>query len=342
MSHEKRRLPAVVVSLLTSTLLIAGIMTSPAHASPTPDSQRGDQPVSTSAPVLYSSRSSIQEIDSAGYWTEDRMQSAIPAEELIEEADSQAYQSNTPQTIERSVEFGAMGDSSYPVYPKPTPGLLTRNAVVPATTGKVFFTYKGKDYVCSGSVINGVTKNVISTAGHCVHGGKGESWHAIIAFAPGYHNGVSTYGLWNWKTAHTFQGWTNSSDFSRDQAFFTVHPRNGRTLVDTVSGNGLSYNYGHNQKGVSIWGWPAGSPFNGEVPYYCDGSTRKRSFLSKNMVMPCNMTGGASGGPWLRSRIDANLGYVFGVTSRGTTSGEKLLISTPFDDAVNNLFQGIK
>ena len=58
--------------------------------------------------------------------------------------------------------------------------------------------------------------------------------------------------------------------------------------------------------------------------------------------MPCSMTGGASGGPWLRSRIDENLGYVFGVTSRRTTSGEQLLISTPFDAAVNNLFHGLK
>lgn len=337
-----RRLPAVAFSLLTSVFPIAGIMTSPAHASPTPNTQGDDQPVSTNAPELYSSRSSTQEIDTAGYWTEERMRSAIPAEELIEEAASKAYQSNVPQSIERSGELGVTGDSSYPVYPKPTPGLLTRNPVVPATTGKVFFTYKGKNYVCSGSVINGVTKNVVSTAGHCVHGGKGEGWHENIAFAPGYHNGVSTYGLWNWKTAHTFQGWTNSSDFSRDQAFFTVHPRNGRTLVDTVGGNGLSYNYGHNQTGVRIWGWFAESPFNGEVPYYCDGSTRKQSFLSQDMVMPCNMTGGASGGPWLRSRIDENLGYVFGVTSRRTTSRERLLISTPFDAAVNNLFQGIK
>lgn len=83
---KTRRLPAVVFSLLTSTLPIADIMASPAHASPTPDSQRDDQPVSTSAPVLYTSRSSTQEIDTAGYWTEQRMQSAIPAEELIEEA----------------------------------------------------------------------------------------------------------------------------------------------------------------------------------------------------------------------------------------------------------------
>lgn len=86
------------------------------------------------------------------------------------------------------------------------------------------------------------------------------------------------HGLWNWKTAYTFKGWINSSDFSRDQAFFTVHPRNGRSLVATVGGNGLSYNYGHNQTAVRIWGWPAEKPYDGATPYYRDGNTKKWSF----------------------------------------------------------------
>lgn len=86
------------------------------------------------------------------------------------------------------------------------------------------------------------------------------------------------HGLWNWKTAYTFKGWINSSDFSRDQAFFTVRPRNGRSLVATVGGNGLSYNYGHNQTAVRIWSWPAEKPYDGTTPYYCGGNTKKWSF----------------------------------------------------------------
>lgn len=266
------------------------------------------------------------------------MRSAIPADELA----SELYKNGTPRLNNKFNGARVEENLSNPVYPTLSPGQQTRNVAVPETAGKVFFTYKGKNYVCSGAAINSSTKNVVSTAGHCVHGGKGEGWHANITFAPGYYNGLSDSGLWNWKTAHTFKGWTDSSDSSRDQAFFTVHPRNGRTLVDTVGGNGLSYNYSHSQTGVRIWGWPAEHPYDGTTPYYCDGNTKKWHFWSNDMVMPCGMTGGASGGPWLRSRIDANLGYVFGVISRRTTSGEKLLISTPFDDAVKNLFRGIR
>ncbi|MEW6943505.1 hypothetical protein V3M81_09475 [Trueperella pyogenes] len=333
-----RRQALSVSTLLATLALFVGFVIPPAHASPIADDDTGDQPVSANAPSVNLSRSSARELEPTGYWTEEKMRSAIPADKLAPEF----YQTDTNPSDERSKRLSLGEDLSDPVYPELSPGQQTRNAVVPSTAGKVFFSYKGKNYVCSGSAINGPTKNVVSTAGHCVHGGKGEGWHSNIAFAPAYYNGASGYGLWNWKTAYTFTGWTNSSDFSRDQAFFTVHPRNGRTLVATVGGNGLSYNYGHNQTGVRIWGWPAEKPYDGTTPYYCDGNTKKWGFWSRDMIMPCDMTGGASGDPWLRTRIDANLGYVFGVTSRRTTSGSKLLISTPFDDAVKNLFRGIK
>jgi hypothetical protein len=52
----------------------------------------------------------------------------------------------------------------------------------------------------------------------------------------------------------------------------------------------------------------------------------------------CSMNGGASGGPWLKDRIDANLGYVFAVTSRRTTSGTPTLLSTPNTADVKTMF----
>lgn len=337
-SVRTQRRVAVTLALVANLVLLAGFMVPSAHASPTADDEAGDQPVSISAPAVPSSRSSVQGVDPVGYWTEEKMRSAIPADNLA----SEFRQSDYHKPVERSSGTTSGHNLSDPAYPELTSQLKTRNVVVPATTGKLFFTYKGANYVCSGAAINGPTKNVVSTAGHCVHGGKGEGWHTHIAFAPAYYNGLSEHGLWNWNTVHAFKGWTDSSDFSRDQAFFTVFPRNGRTLVSTVGGNGISYNYGHEQTGVRIWGWPAERPYDGTTPYYCDGNTKKWGFWSKDMVMPCDMTSGASGGPWLRARIDADLGYVFGVTSRRTTSGDKLLISTPFDNAVRNLFKGIR
>lgn len=334
---KTHRISAATLALLANLLLIVGLIVPAAHASPSSDDRADEQPVSTNAPAIQSPRSRSRSIDPAGYWTEEKMRDATPADQ----APSAPEQSTAPRLAERSVQTSSGENLSDPVYPTTSPGQVAQRSAAPMTTGKVFYSYGGRDYVCSGAAINGATKNVVATAGHCVHGGKGKGWHSNVVFAPGYNNGVSSHGLWNWKAAHTFTGWMNSSDSSLDQAFFTVHPRNGQNLVDAVGGNGLSYNAGQNHTGVRIWGWPAEYPYQGQRPIYCDGNTRKAGWSSNDMVMPCDMTGGASGGPWLRSRTDANVGYVFGVTSRRTTSGEKLLISTPFNDAVKNLFEGI-
>lgn len=335
---KQRRLSVGFGVLWTAALLVIGNMLPGAEATQVSREARGDRTVSSSFYAPYSLRGAVQENNASGYWTEEKMRSAIPADGLNQED----YRPSNYSLPSQSRRIHAGKNASEPVYPVPEPGYQTRNAVVPETTGKVFFTYKGKDYVCSGAAINGPTKNVVATAAHCVHGGKGEGWHENIAFAPGYYNGVSRHGLWSWKTAHTFQKWINSSDSSRDQAFFTVYPRKGTELVNAVGGNGLSYNYGHRQSDVRVWGWPAGHPYNGKIPYYCDGNSRRWGLLSSDMVIPCDMTGGASGGPWLRARSDWNLGYVYGVTSRRTTSGEKLLISTPFDSSVKSLFEEIR
>jgi len=93
---------------------------------------------------------------------------------------------------------------------------------------------------------------------------------------------------------------------------------------------------GQNEPNTQIWGWPAEPPYNGEVPYYCDGTTY--AWGGSDAALTCSMNGGASGGPWLKDRIDANLGYVFAVTSRRTTSGTPTLLSTPNTADVKTMF----
>ena len=46
------------------------------------------------------------------------------------------------------------------------------------TAGKVFFTKGGLGYVCSGTIINTEGRDSVWTAGHCVHGGQGGTWHS--------------------------------------------------------------------------------------------------------------------------------------------------------------------
>ncbi|TDD55882.1 hypothetical protein E1263_25730 [Kribbella antibiotica] len=256
------------------------------------------------------------------YWTAEKMAKAIPYD-LAPDAKG---------TVGKVVN-NTSGVASHPVAPK---GRSTMADPVPSTAGKLFFTKNGANYVCSAATINNNYKNLIVTAGHCVHGGSGGAWHANFRFAPAYYNGESGYGSYNWSNVRTFNSWINSSDFSHDQAFITLQKRNNVNVVDAVGGNGLVWGNGRAQSNTRIWGWPAEPPYNGQVPYYCDGNTY--AWGSTDAALPCTMNGGASGGPWMKDRINANLGYVFAETSRRTTSGTPTLLATPNSGDVKTMF----
>ncbi|MER7246488.1 hypothetical protein [Kribbella sp. NPDC000426] len=300
--------------LAAGILLVTGATVAPAAADVI------EPTTAVRAPALPS-KAPAGALDATGYWTAEKLRNAIPAD--LPASASPAKQGSSTSS----------GIASDPVAPK---GHKLANDAVPSTAGKLFFTDNGLNYVCSASTINNSYKNLIITAGHCVHSGAGGAWHSNIVFAPAYYNGQSGYGLWNWSQARTFNSWINSSDFTHDQAFVTLQQRNGSNLIDAVGGNGLVWGNGQNQPGTRIWGWPAEPPYNGEVPYYCDGDTY--AWGGSDAALTCSMNGGASGGPWLKDRIDANLGYVFAVTSRRTTSGTPTLLSTPNTPDVKTMF----
>ncbi|MEU4192633.1 hypothetical protein AB0E69_12075 [Kribbella sp. NPDC026611] len=306
--------------LAAGILLITGATIAPAApAGAAPITPASDATTAVRAPALPA-KTAPGALDATGYWTAEKMRNAIPAD----------LPTGTAQTpTKQGTSSGIASTPHAPLGHKV-------NDVVPSTAGKLFFSDNGLNYVCSASTIYNNYKNLIITAGHCVHSGQGGGWHSNIVFAPAYYNGQSGYGLWNWSSARAFNSWITSSDFSHDQAFVTFQQRNGANLVDTVGGNGLVWGNSTSQPNTRIWGWPAEAPYNGEVPYYCDGTTY--AWGGSDAALPCSMNGGASGGPWLKDRIDANLGYVFAVTSRRTTSGTPTLLSTPNTPDVKTMF----
>ena len=314
-------MPRTFIRLLAAgVLLVTGATATPATATPAAATSTAAT-TAVRAPAL-SAKAPAGALDATGYWTAEKLRNAIPAD--LPSGDTAGTQAK---------QGTSSGIASRPVAA--LRGKLANDAV-PSTAGKLFFTDNGLNYVCSASTINNGYKNLIITAGHCVHSGQGGAWHSNIVFAPAYYNGQSGYGLWNWSQARAFDSWINSSDFTHDQAFVTLQQRNGANLIDAVGGNGLVWGNGQNQPGTRIWGWPAEPPYNGEVPYYCDGDTY--AWGGSDAALTCSMNGGASGGPWFKDRIDANLGYVFAVTSRRTTSGTPTLLSTPNTPDVKTMF----
>ena len=89
------------------------------------------------------------------YWTPNRMRDAqAPATPSAAGASS--------ATVER-------GASKTVAAKKPGGPVPAASAV--ATTGKVFFTLGGVNYVCSGTATSSANRDVVTTAGHCVQRG---------------------------------------------------------------------------------------------------------------------------------------------------------------------------
>ena len=83
-----------------------------------------------------------------------------------------------------------------PVTPHELPGPYTTRTG--AVTGKLFFyrqgdANSGNYYVCSGTVIKSQNASLVWTAGHCVHDGKGGTWHLNMVFVPAFVRGRGSW-----------------------------------------------------------------------------------------------------------------------------------------------------
>ncbi|RXZ68760.1 trypsin-like serine peptidase [Agromyces albus] len=224
----------------------------------------------------------------AEYWTPDRMRGATPADVLV--ADKVA---STPAS---EVAKGA------PVtYGKPAPApdvdlFATSEAAVP-NIGKVFFTLGGRNYVCSANSVSATNGSVVSTAGHCVHSGKGKFASRWI-FVPAYENGAAPYGQWAATSFSAPTQWTKGGDITYDTAFVKVAPLNGRTLAQTVGASAVAFNQARGLA-YEAFGYPAAAPFDGQTLKSCAGTATADPYgQTQSQGIPCDMPGGSSGGPW--------------------------------------------
>jgi V8-like Glu-specific endopeptidase len=183
------------------------------------------------------------------------------------------------------------------------------------TTGKVFFTdHTGGNWVCSGSLVNSTGQDLVITAGHCVYGTAGgeipagETWHSNWVFAPDYSNGYAPYGYWSAKQLWTLTTYINDDDEPDDVGAALLNTNsNGVKAVALLGGQGIAWNESSSQF-VYDFGYPAASPFNGQTLQYCTNDAGF-GWLDDMEFLPCNFTGGSSGGPWLMD-FNGNWGYV--------------------------------
>jgi V8-like Glu-specific endopeptidase len=189
-------------------------------------------------------------------------------------------------------------------------------------TGKVFFHMPNGDYICSGSVItdNRSGNSTVLTAGHCAYdwsSGFVTNWMFIPNFDanPTYTCANTTYGCWTATALVIHYGFRNAGSFNNqavthDWAFAVVGAggKSGNAQLDSTVGGSYGITLNASSSRLEAFGYPAARPYNGSDLTWCAGpaATDVSSSTGSTWGLACNMTGGASGGPWFVGLNETN------------------------------------
>jgi V8-like Glu-specific endopeptidase len=208
-------------------------------------------------------------------------------------------------------------------YPAP----FTRYETFPAytnfphvTVGKVFFTKPGiGNFVCSASSIGG---DGVFTAAHCVHDSSSNTFWTNWVFVPAYKDGAAPFGQWTANHLWVQGAWVNggNGDFRFDFGGAVLNRRSGKKLSQVVGSLGFMWNANANAHWTLI-GYPQAPPFNGRLQQICQSSYAYSAggAAPDPVGVGCDLTGGSSGGPWIRSYAKgaSASNYLNGVNSFG-------------------------
>lgn len=299
--------------------------------------------------ILTSEITTKTESEILDFWTPEKMAAAQPVKIAGEQQDAERRLTEDPSLTDQNIAPEAEPEIlSDPVGPtiNERPSLFAL-AAVPRTVGRLFFQTPGGPGTCSASVVNkDDNKNLIMTAGHCVHPGDGSSFYDNFIFIPATYDESEPYHTWTFNKVVTLTSWSSNSNWNHDQAFLQLNKSNGSSIVDLIGGNGLTFNNSRSQENTRVLGYPDRPPFDGKRLYQCDGNTSPLNFLSLDAKIACGMNEGASGGPWLKN-YSTHVGYIWAITSRcaeqpGTgLCARTELYATPFDNNIRDLFYGM-
>ncbi|MFH9075034.1 trypsin-like serine peptidase [Streptomyces alboflavus] len=197
------------------------------------------------------------------------------------------------KAVGRSVDLGPSGPKA-----KPWQGPKLK------TVGRLFFVNSGgADTWCTATAVKSANRSAVMTAAHCVRRGSSPvNTNIDMVFVPGYHKGKAPHGVFPVRQAITPRAWeTDSTD---DMATLVVAPdKNGKKLTDVVGARAVAFDRPVGGT-VSALGYSATRPQRGESLLRCVGTAKKEH---GTQVIPCDMSGGSSGGPWFAD-FDASTG----------------------------------
>lgn len=342
--------------LLAAAPLVAGLM-GPALIGATPAQQQPSRPVVSSveraaprAEVVehVAARSSADQRRVLSYWTPKRMAEALPINLLglvtqgggvLSGLSGKAGLGTAPDLSSGTAKIiTPRRQSSRPSTTTTGSRWLTGGAVA-KTTGRVFLTVEGVDFVCSAGTVRSANKDVVVTAGHCVKDGTG-GWAENWTFVPGYREGgVQPYGAFTARRMFVAGPWSRSGDDSYDVGMVALNQAEGKHVAEAVGTQEIAFNTSRGGQAHGF-GFPADPPYNGEHLVYCAGRLRDDPHdQTRDQGLACDMTAGSSGGPWL-SRFDAasGRGTVTSVSSFKYSDDRSTMYGPYFGDAAKALF----
>lgn len=243
----------------------------------------------------------------------------------------------------------------------------TQGGDIADASGKVLFAMGTSYYVCSASVVtDGATdRSVIVTAAHCVYDETSNAFATHWVFIPNYDAApapLSTsndaycndthLGCWSADALFVHDGYASQSSFNStatryDFGFAMVREGgHGTTHLDaTVTPLSIEFSAVSTDNTVQGWafGYPAAQKYNGRELIHCaNGVTSDPNNSNATYRLNlCDMTGGSSGGPWIRSKTGTHNGTVFSVNSYGYR-GTKAMFGPKFNASTQLVFDAAR
>jgi putative cell wall-binding protein len=277
------------------------------------------------------------------HWTEERMRSATALDAAL---GAPVRAESAAPSIRGSGSTDAPSVLTQALEPSSEP--WGGGGAVAARSGKVFLTIDGSDYVCSGSVIQDdgdPDRSLVLTAAHCAYDNEVDIWASDWVFIPDWQ-AAPTYDCTTvardcWMAdalvihaAYAVEDELNVAAARHDYAVAVV----GRGLyddgqLDAAGAYPVRIGPVPAGDGVDVFGYPAAPPFSGDELVRCSGTVEVAALVG-GWATPCDMTPGASGGPWLHGASDpADGSGSVGSVSSYRIEGDPRLFGPRFDGA---------
>ncbi|MER5374249.1 peptidase [Streptomyces sp. NPDC002553] len=226
----------------------------------------------------------------------------------------------------RTVDLGATGPLTKTWTGKAIPSI-----------GRLFFVNsRGDDSWCTASAVTSGNRSVIMTAAHCARVGSSSfNTFTDMVFAPGYAKGKTPYGRYAVKATMTPRSWVENT-VGDVAAMVVATPAGGKRLTDAVGEQKIAFGRAAGER-IATFGYPGTTPQRGEQLLYCVGTSAVAP--ENEQRVPCDLGGGASGGPWLAGFDSATgKGTLVSVNSHGAGDGGSPMYGPAFDKTAQALY----